>query len=273
MVLLCRDYSLSGAESSINIHKEYKNLQKNNFYIYRYKQDIINDVIQLLCVIEQHYSYKLKINIYLISTVHKEKGNCTSESLFEILNRIKPDVVFCEVSPKMFESFKEGLIHTSLELNSIEKLSKYHSFSFVAIDSYPAPDLNFRNQINELFDIIDKDKKFSNAWRKNNENTHLFGFEYLNSDESIQLFDEMAKRGKIITTQLDNLEYKNVYEKWLSFQDNRENEMVKNINSYAKNNEFENAVFLCGSAHRKTISNKIKEKKNIQLKWNFELPK
>ena len=53
----------------------------------------------------------------------------------------------------------------------------------------------------------------------------------------------------------------------------RENEMLENINSYVENNEFENAVFLCGSAHRKGIFNKIKVKKNIQLKWNFELPK
>ena len=215
----------------------------------------------------------MKIDIYLISTVHTEKGFCTSESLFEILNRIKPDVVFCEVSPKMFESFKKGLIHSSLELNSIEKLSKYHSFSFVAIDSYPAPDSNFRNQINKLFDLIDKDKIYSNAWAKNNENTHLYGFEYLNSYESIQLFDEMAKRETIVTAQLDNLEYNNLYQKWLNFHDNRENEMLENINSYTENNQFENAVFLCGSAHRKAFSYKIKKKKNIRLNWNFELPK
>lgn len=217
--------------------------------------------------------YKLKTNIYLISTVHKEKGNCTSASLFEILNKIKPDVVFCETSQQLFESFKKGLIHSSLEFNSIEKLSRQHSFSFVAIDSYPALSLNFRKQINELFDLINKDNKLSNAWRTNNKNTHLFGFEYLNSDESIQLFDEKSEREKNVITQLDDLEYKNVYKKWLNLLDKRENEMLENINSYVENNEFENAVFLCGSAHRKAIINKIKVKKNIQLKWNLELPK
>lgn len=215
----------------------------------------------------------MKINIYLISTVHREKGNCTSEKLFEILRRIKPDVIFCEVSRKMFESFRKGLIQSSLELNSIEKLSKHHTFSFVAIDSYPTPDLNFRYQINKLFEIIDKDKEYSYAWRKNNENTHLFGFEYLNSDESIQLFDVMSKREKITLTRLANYDYEKVYKKWLNFHDSRENEMLENINSYVENNDFKNAVFLCGAAHRKSISNKVKEHKNIQLIWNFELPK
>lgn len=215
----------------------------------------------------------MEINIYLISTVHRDKGNCTSENLFEILNKIKPDAIFCEASPKMFESFKKGLIQSSLELNSVKKLSQYHSFSFVAIDSFPAPDKNFRNQVNKMFDSIKKDEKHTNAWRKNNQNTQIFGFEYLNSNESIQLFDEMAQREKNMITQLANLEYKNTYTKWLNLLDKRENEMLENINSYVENNELEKAVFLCGSAHRRSLLNKIKEKKNIQLRWNYELPK
>jgi hypothetical protein len=214
----------------------------------------------------------LKINIYLISTVHKEKGNCTSDSLFEILVKIKPDVVFCETSQQMFESFKKGLIQSSLEFNSIEKLSRQHSFSFVAIDSFPSPSLIFRKQVNELFARIDQDDKYSNAWKKNNDNTHLLGFEYLNSDENIRIFDEMSERENKIITQLDNLEYKNVYKKWLYLLDNRENVMLENINSFVENNEFKNAVFLCGSAHRKAIINKIKINKNKKLGWNFELP-
>ncbi|AXT20998.1 hypothetical protein D7030_00125 [Flavobacteriaceae bacterium AU392] len=211
-------------------------------------------------------------NIYLISIVHKEKGNCTSDSLYEILVRIKPDVVFCEVSPKMFESFKKGLIQSSLELNSINMLSKNHSFSFVAIDSYPAPNMNFRNQVNEMFDSIGKDEKHTNAWRKNNENTHKFGFEYLNSNENIMLFDELAKREKVMITQLGNSEYKNIYKKWLDFHDNRENEMLENINSYIERNKFEKAVFLCGSAHRKSFIYKI-EQMNFNLNWIFQLPR
>ena len=215
----------------------------------------------------------MKINIYLVSTVHREKGSCTSERLFEILNKIKPDVVFCETSQQLFEDFKKGLIHSSLEFNAIEKLSRYHSFSFVAIDSFPAPSLIFRKQAEELFHIINQDEKFSKAWKKNNENTHLYGFEYLNSDESIQVFDEMSEREKNVISQLENLEYKNVYKNWLSVIDNRENEMLENINSYVKNNEFETAVFLFGAAHRQAIFNKIKVNKNIQLKWNLVLPK
>jgi hypothetical protein len=47
--------------------------------------------------------------------------------------------------------------------------------------------------------------------------------------------------------------------------------MLENIDSYKENNDFSKAVFLCGSAHRKSLMNKINEKKNNQIKWNFEL--
>jgi len=215
----------------------------------------------------------LKINIYLISTVHKEKGISTSEKLFEILFKIKPEVVFCESSRELFDSFKKGLIQSSLEFNAIEKLSKYHAFTFVAIDTYPTPNIDFRDQVNQMFDLIGKDKEHTNAWQKNNTNTHRYGFEYLNSEESIEIFNKMSEREKYFITQSTNLEYKKIYTKWLSIHDNRENEMLENINSYVENNEIEKAVFLCGSAHRKSILNKIKEKNNIQLRWIFELPK
>lgn len=215
----------------------------------------------------------MKINIYLISTIHNEKGNCTSQSLFEILYKIKPDVVFCEASTKMYEEFKIGLNQSTLELNSIKKLCEFHSFYFVPVDTYPPLSANIRNQIEEIKKLLKKDKIFTNVWSKNEEHTNLLGFEYLNSDENNKLFDKILKRIIYIVPRLGNSKYKITCKKWLNFHDNRENTMLENINSYIENNEFENAVFLCGSAHRKSFTNKIKEKKNTHIKWNFKLPK
>lgn len=122
-----------------------------------------------------------------------------------------------------------------------------------------------------MFDSIEKDGEHTNAWRENNRNTHLYGFEYLNSDESIRIFDELAKREKTVVDQLT--EYRDTYTKWVNILDNRENEMLRNIDFYVKNNKFEKTVFLCGSAHRKSFINRIKERNNIQLSWSFGLPK
>lgn len=214
----------------------------------------------------------MKINIYIISTVHKEKGNCTSENLFEILNKIKPDVIFCEVPLDMLESFTKGLIKSSLEFNSINELSKHHPFSIVAVDNYPRPSKDFRFKVEEIFDLMKNDKKHALAWRKNNNNTHLLGFKYLNSELSIEIFDEMSMREKAVITESNNMDYNNIYNKWLIFQNNRENDMLNNIFFYVENNELDNAVFLCGSAHRKSLLNKLKENRNTKLNWIYELP-
>ncbi|PXX23722.1 hypothetical protein [Arenibacter sp. ARW7G5Y1] len=215
----------------------------------------------------------MKTNIYLISTVHSEKGNCTSKSLFEILHKIKPDVIFCEASTKMYEEFKIGLNQSSLELNAIKKLCEFHSFYFLPVDTDPPLSSNIRNQFEEIKTSLKKDEIFTTIWSKKEEHTKLFGFKYLNSDDNNKLFDKILKRINYVIPRLSNSEYKITYKKWLHFHDSRENTMLENINSFVENNELENAVFLCGSAHRKSITNKIKEKKNTRLNWNFEFPK
>ncbi|MCK0137226.1 hypothetical protein [Arenibacter sp. S6351L] len=215
----------------------------------------------------------MKININLISTVHTEKGNCTSKNLFEILNKLKPDAIFCEASTKMYQEFKIGLNQSSLELNAIMKLCEFHSFYLVPVDTYPPLSANIRSQIEEIKKSLKKDEIFTNAWNKHEEHTSLLGFKYLNSDENNKLLDKIFKRINYLIPRLGNLDNKIAYKKWLNFHDSRENTMLENINSYIENNEFENAVLLCGSAHRKSITNKINENKNTLLKWNFELPK
>lgn len=172
----------------------------------------------------------------------------------------------------MYEEFKIGLNQSTLELNSIKKLSEFHSFYFVPVDTYPPLSTNIRNQIEEIKISLKKDEKFTKVWRKNEEHTHLLGFEYLNSDENNKQFDKILKRINYIIPRLGTSEYSITFKKWLNFHDKRENTMLENINSYVEKNEFENAVFLCGSAHRKSITNRINEKKNTRLKWNFQLP-
>lgn len=215
----------------------------------------------------------MKIRIYLISTVHTEKGKCTSHNLFEILKKIKPDVVFGEASNEMYESFKKGLNTTSLELNAVEKLNEYHSFSFEPVDNETKLDSNQRFLFTSLIKKIEKDKYLKNVWKKNEENTFKYGFEYLNSNDNIEQFNRILKRLIYSILQLNVSEYKNILKKWLDHHDEREKNMLENINSYIKNNEIKSAILYCGSGHRKSLIDKIKENNDSRLNWIFELPK
>lgn len=52
--------------------------------------------------------------------------------------------------------------------------------------------------------------------------------------------------------------------------DTYENTMIRNIYSYCRVNRFEKAVFMCGSAHRQSIIEKIRRfnsKEKMDVKW------
>ena len=54
--------------------------------------------------------------------------------------------------------------------------------------------------------------------------------------------------------------------------DNRENAMLENIYNYSKENQYNQAVFLIGAEHKKSIMQKIQEyekKEEYKLNWKF----
>lgn len=211
----------------------------------------------------------------MISTVHKERGNCTIDSLLQILERIQPEVIFCETSPATFDLIAKKLIQPSLEIKSINSFSKHHSFSFVAVDSHPLPNVEFKNQVIKMFDSIEQNKEYLAISKKHKDNTQRLGFKYLNSKECIKVFTKMKRMENNAINEMRNQEYKNAYQSWLSINEKREDEMIENICSYIGKNEFKTAVFLCGSAHRKSIIEKIEKKNseiNIRKTWSFKLP-
>jgi len=84
-----------------------------------------------------------------------------------------------------------------------------------------------------------------------------YGFEFLNSVESIKLQEEM----RMLESRL--LNGSEVSKAANEDIDAYENSMIRNIYSYCKINQFITAIFLCGVAHRKSIIEKI-EKYDVQ---------
>ena len=63
-----------------------------------------------------------------------------------------------------------------------------------------------------------------------------------------------------------------IYQLFHKEHDNRENVMLQNIYNYSKENQYNQAVFLLGYAHRKSIEQKISEyetKEKFKLNWIF----
>ena len=63
-------------------------------------------------------------NITLVCTRHGESGNCNSIELHDIIEKIRPEIIFEELSQSHFdESYKQETLIT-LETNAIKKYLK-----------------------------------------------------------------------------------------------------------------------------------------------------
>jgi len=63
-----------------------------------------------------------------------------------------------------------------------------------------------------------------------------------------------------------------IYQKSNDDIDAYENSMLRNIYVYCKEKLFNKAIFMCGSAHRKSIIEKIEKyniEENLKLNWKF----
>ncbi|MDZ7633532.1 MAG: hypothetical protein U5L72_03450 [Bacteroidales bacterium] len=78
-------------------------------------------------------------NITLLSTVHKEFGNCNSNELLKIIENIYPDVIFLEASEDNYSKYDQmifsqfGVNKERLEFKTIQKYSQNHTFKYVSV--------------------------------------------------------------------------------------------------------------------------------------------
>jgi DNA-binding protein Fis len=71
---------------------------------------------------------------------------------------------------------------------------------------------------------------------------------------------------------INNSKLKNIYKTFFEEQNYRENVMLDNIYAYSEANNYDQAVFFIGSAHRNSLLRKVKEyqlKEKIKLNWTF----
>lgn len=84
------------------------------------------------------------------------------------------------------------------------------------------------------------------------------GFEFLNSELSqvyYRLIDESIQSA---LTEFNDEGLKSIHAEWQEVSEFRENTMIENIYKYSEHNDFQTGVFLIGSYHLKSITEKIK---------------
>ncbi|RLD45629.1 MAG: hypothetical protein DRI86_05300 [Bacteroidetes bacterium] len=206
-------------------------------------------------------------NITLISTVHKEFGNCNSNELLKIIENIGPDVIFLEAFEDNYSKYDQmifsqfGVYKERLELKTIQKYSQNHTFEYV-----PVLDIRLSDEFETKTKIISENKDCQKLLDEYSLLEMDGGFQFLNSEKSIVLQEEMRElENRIVDNEI-------MRQKVNANLGAYENSMLRNIYSFCKEKSFNTAIFMCGSAHRKSISEKIEEykkKETIKLNWTF----
>ncbi len=205
--------------------------------------------------------------ITFVSTVHKEIGKCNADELCKILHTKNPDVIFLEALEETYTNYQHltfssfGVFHEKLEIKAIQKYNSICSFEYI-----PVLEKGLSYSFDKWFNLVCENTQFQKMIDNINSQASVNGFDFLNSLESITLHTEMREYGYMI------LDGKKLNEKFNNDIEKYENSMLRSIYRYSKKTQFENAIFMCGVAHRQSIINKIKKFKrteSIDLDWKI----
>ncbi|MFD2726272.1 hypothetical protein [Hyunsoonleella rubra] len=205
-------------------------------------------------------------HITFISTIHKEIGKCNANELFKIMDKLNPEVIFLEAIDETYSEYDKflhsnyGVYHKKLEIAAIQKYNHNSSFQYV-----PVCAIGLSDAFQKKIQLVTKHRELQILIDNFNYRAAEKGFYFLNSSECIRLQEEM----RVLESQiLNNNEMDKMVKEDIEAY---EKPMIENIHSYCKNNHFSAAIFMCGSAHRKSIIEKVNQMKS-DIKWSFELP-
>lgn len=212
-------------------------------------------------------------NITLISTEHRESGKCNSDELYKIIETLNPDVIFEEETndEKFQEYYNKENSFNSLEVQSIKKFIQNHNIKHIPVDI--KTNFNY-SEWDYMFETFKKYNVYKQTIKEHCELRDKDGFSYLNSEKCMELFDKMktTERQLIEFSGNNRDELLRIYNSFHKEHDNREDAMLLNIYNYSKQNQYNQAVFLLGYAHRKSIIEKIRKyepTENFKLNWTF----
>ncbi|WP_293297582.1 hypothetical protein, partial [Pedobacter sp. UBA4863] len=215
------------------------------------------------------------IEFRLIATRHQENGLCTSDALYQIIEKISPDVIFEEIPPSKFEAVYKGLRQDSLETRTIKRyLSRYPATHFpVDAETDEITDKFIKNDYRVMVNLfVNYSIEYRDLCIKRQLSSEEKGFSYLNSNEWTYLSKRIDILEEQIVNSLNNDTLNQRYKEWLNVLDIRNDEMIRNIYKCVKFNECKNGLFLVGVEHRRQIIDKIhllEKHSHSKINWNF----
>jgi hypothetical protein len=211
-------------------------------------------------------------NITLVCTHHSEFGKCNSDELYKIIESIRPDVIFEELTEELFDGFyKENNIpYEPPEIRSVKRYIKDHTITHIPVDINVSDTLSINN-INYMFNTLSKYTVYSKLEEDQKKLAFQEGYEFLNSKKNEELTEKKKSLEKsLIELQINKHQLSQIHKLFYEEQHKREDEIIKNIYKYSEKMAYNHALLLLGSGHRKTIFEKMENfesQSHVKLKW------
>jgi hypothetical protein len=215
-------------------------------------------------------------NVTLIFTQHRELGLCSSDALLRIIESVKPEVIFEELSEDNYRrAYSEGTLN-NLESVAIRKYVKTHDIPHVPVDTFERPK-NYDKDQSHLYGGVTSSAGVHSFHLRGLLDQHeamitQFGFTYLNSHDNEKVFEAIDKlKLKVLETLNDEALHRmaKIIEEVIVI---REDAILDNVYNYIRENNYVNGLMFIGSGHQKSIKKKIRERvetENLKIDWSF----
>ncbi len=174
--------------------------------------------------------------IVVIGTYHVEDGACKSEELLKIIEKISPDVIFCEAAPEVFPKMIEATENFNPpEIKVIREILKDSTIKIAPVDIYGKTVDDER--IDKMFDLFkQKFENYKNAVHIQFDETYEKGYYFLNSKENDKINFDKALMERERVTRENNRDLYMDYVKWVKWNNYREHHWIKLIHKYFHEN-------------------------------------
>jgi len=253
----------------------------------------LKNASKLICTIL--FCFSLAVSVYaqtksdtttlvFVGTIHNATKNFTEKTLYNILLRVKPDIILVELEPTYFTA---DMIRDQYRRSSLENkvVMDYFFYEGPALRPY---DIEYRNEIYAKNNYFNLQKQFSEALSKASDNKLLneeagrilqsvdaFGkmssaysmdkpdiFNSLSCDTAMSLKHKIDSEGlqRIVELTPSLKEFDSFIKFKNDFWVKRNNRMIENICMWTDSWPGKTIVVLCGFEHRYLLIDGIKNK-------------
>lgn len=211
----------------------------------------------------------------LVFSRHKEDGNCTANTLLQIIAQVKPDVIFEELSEKLYKEAYTLESLNNLETLAIRAYTSKNEVLHIPVDTFDRPE-NYDREQDALNKALTSEAGYESAQLRgfldDMENViYKYGFDYLNDNANDINLSRLQDLRLAALKKLDNTKLNNIYNKVQEVIIKREDVMLDNVYRYAAEKFFSNGLMFIGSGHRESMMKKIKERVSVDriIHWQY----